>query len=107
MSSISNVRRSLGLPINEEVIPAFAWPGGYQLYYVCRDGGVLCPDCVNKEIDLISSALEDDFDKQWRVIGTDVNYEDNDLTCDHCNGLIPASYGDDHADSSNALAEMD
>ena len=23
---------------------AYAWPGGYPLYYVCKDGGVLCPE---------------------------------------------------------------
>jgi hypothetical protein len=30
-------------------LPAYAWPGGYPLYYLCADNGVLCPQCANME----------------------------------------------------------
>jgi len=29
-------------------LPAFAWPGGYPMYYVTTDGCVLCPSCANE-----------------------------------------------------------
>jgi hypothetical protein len=28
-------------------LPAYAWPGGYPIYYVAADNGVLCPVCAN------------------------------------------------------------
>jgi hypothetical protein len=31
---------------NEGKIPSHAWPGGYPLYYITKDGGVLSPDAV-------------------------------------------------------------
>lgn len=27
----------------------FVWPGGYPLFFITRDGGTLCFDCVRKE----------------------------------------------------------
>jgi hypothetical protein len=30
-------------------LPAFAWPGGYPIFYLCADNGILCPQCANKE----------------------------------------------------------
>ena len=29
--------------------PAYAWPGGYPVYYVTADSGVLCPKCANED----------------------------------------------------------
>lgn len=71
----------------------YAWPGGYPIFYLCADGGILCPDCVDAERQLIEEA--DDYDKQWLVVAADVNWEDESLTCDHCNKRIPSAYGDD------------
>ena len=30
-------------------LPAYAWPGGYPIYYVLADGETLCPACANRE----------------------------------------------------------
>ena len=68
------------------------WPGGYPVYYICADGGVLCPDCVDAEKELIDVA--DESDRQWMVIGQEINYEDNQLYCDNCNKRIEAAYAD-------------
>lgn len=56
-------------------LPAFAWPGGYPLYYVCQDGETLCQG-------------------QWLIVGQEVNYEDDSLFCDHCNAKVEAAYVD-------------
>lgn len=71
--------------------PAYAWPGGYPLFYLCKDGGVLCPDCANKEIEL----TDDPDDPQWYIVAYDVNYEDENMYCDHCNKHVVSAYGDD------------
>lgn len=70
-------------------LPSYAWPGGYPLYYLCEDGGVLCPRCVNTEL-LARTAPK--LDKQWHVVAVQVNYEDPHLYCDHCQKQIPAAY---------------
>lgn len=68
----------------------YAWPGGYPLYYITKDCGVLCPKCVNENIELLS----DPYDPQWYIVGYDINYEDSDLYCDHCGERIESAYGD-------------
>lgn len=72
----------------------FAWPGGYQLYLICSDGAPLCFECGRKEARNILPAIHAKDGSGWRVVATDINYEDNDLHCEHCSSKIPAAYGD-------------
>lgn len=67
--------------------PTYAWPGGYPIYYIVEDGGVLCPDCVNENLEL----AEGD-DPQWCIVAYDINYEDDELYCDNCNKKIEPAY---------------
>jgi hypothetical protein len=77
-------------------LPAFAWPGGYPIFYLCSDGGVLCPACANGENG--SEANEaNDTPSDWRLVAADVHYEGADLICDHCGALIESAYGDPDA----------
>lgn len=92
--AFKRLRKTLKLEVSREPLPAYAWPGGYPLYYIVADGEALCPGCVNAEIKLIDAARFDLWDKQWRVIGVDANYEDVSLYCAHCNKQIPAAYAD-------------
>ena len=69
---------------------SYAWPGGYPLFYVAKDCGILCPDCANAEL----PRTIDPEDYQFYIIGADVNWEDDSLTCDHCNRRIDPAYGD-------------
>lgn len=62
-------------------LPAFAWPGGYQMFYFDAENNILCPDCANKN-DEYSSPLE----------AYDINYEDESLFCAQCSSRIPAAY---------------
>jgi len=59
---------------------SYAWPGGYPLYYITKDNGVLCPECANTNKFLTLSTL----DPQWFIVTGDINYEDPDLICDNC-----------------------
>jgi len=80
----------------------WAWPGGYPIYYVCKDGGCLCADCCNKEIALTTQT----DDPQWHIVAADINYEDDSLVCDHCGKNIESAYGgpDDSTSDAEALA---
>lgn len=69
----------------------WAWPGGYPIYYLCADGGVLCSKCVNTEIKLTS---DPDAERGWRIVGVDINYEDPYLVCDHCGEFCESAYGE-------------
>lgn len=71
--------------------PKWAWPGGYPIYYVTKDVGILCADCANKELD---RTLEVD-DEQFYIVAGEINYEDNELQCDHCNCNINPAYSGD------------
>lgn len=82
---------------------AYAWPGGYPLFYVCKDGGVLCPACANLPESLTATATDPD----WFVTGCDANYEDDSLSCDHCSSPIESAYGpdDDDTDEPEGIPE--
>ena len=77
-------------------LPAYAWPGGYPLYYLCADGGILCPQCANKESAVREAEEHPDYpdDDQWRIVAADVNWEDSSLTCDHCGQRIESAYAE-------------
>lgn len=83
----------------------WAWPGGYPIFYVCRDSGVLCPDCANENIKLTT---DPDAESDWAIEGADINWEDRFLTCDHCNKFIESAYVEDEppddSDDGQALA---
>ena len=71
-------------------VDSWAWPGGYPLFYICADSGILCPDCANGENG--SLATETDPTEDWRVVAYDINWEDPDLFCDHCSRRIESAY---------------
>lgn len=75
-------------------VEACAWPGGYPLLYVANDGGVLCPKCVQANLDLCQDPDADG----WNIVGHDINWEDPALYCDHCNGRIESAYAEDEVE---------
>lgn len=72
----------------------YAWPGGYPTFFLCDDGGALCCGCARKEARRIMESIRDKQSDGWRVIGADINWEDSDLICDHCNQPIEAAYSE-------------
>ena len=67
----------------------YAWPGGYELFGICFDGGVLCCDCMRREYYLIAYSRKHKIDDQWRVIAIDCAAEyDSLIQCEHCNKVI-------------------
>lgn len=70
---------------------AYAWPGGYEISYLVKDGGILCHQCANAEL---MRTLDPD-DDQFHIVDYVINYENSDLYCDHCNRRIEPAYGED------------
>jgi hypothetical protein len=73
-------------------LSAFAWPGGYPIYYTTRDGGTLCPACANGE-NGSDAALPGQDDPQWHVVAADIHWEGDPMMCDHCYKDIESAYG--------------
>lgn len=78
--------------------PAYAWPGGYPIFYVTKDNGILCPTCVNRgngsDAYVKPNTTAGSDDSQWLVVAYDANWEDPDMYCDHCNARIESAYAE-------------
>jgi len=66
---------------------AYAWPGGYPIFHITKDSGILCPNCANNNHELTFSE-----DPQWHIVESDINYEDDNLICDNCYSRIESAY---------------
>lgn len=74
----------------------YAWPGGYPKFFIMADGEVLSFESAKENWELISAALlHPGTDKQWEVLASDINWEDEDLYCVHSGKKIPPAYGED------------
>ena len=74
-------------------LPGYAWPGGYPIIYIARDGGVLCPKCVNSE-DNCTFGNDEGDSTGWEIEAADIYYEGPPLFCDNCSMVIESAYGD-------------
>jgi hypothetical protein len=73
----------------------FAWPGGYELFFITSDGGCLCMDCARKEYRQISWSIRNNCSDGWKVTGTECSANcDGPLNCDHCNYELISGYED-------------
>lgn len=63
--------------------------GMYPMYYITADNACLCAKCCNENLELVNGT-----DKQWQVVGYEINWEDQDLKCDHCNNVIETAYSE-------------
>ena len=72
----------------------YAWPGGYPLYAILSDGECLCKTCARTEAKHVIRAMRAGDGSGWRAIAVDINWEDPDLTCAHCNAPIESAYGE-------------
>lgn len=84
----------------------YVWPGGYPLYFICGDGGIMSWESVSSNLEYVFDAVmhepENSHWSGWRVCGCQVNYED-ELFCDHSGEPIESAYGveDDCVYSTN------
>lgn len=82
-------------------LTAYAWPGGYPVMYIARDGwrdenGVLDFNSYDRE-ELVCCAKCAADVTAWPdliVIGEYAHYEGPAESCEWCNGLTESAYGD-------------
>jgi hypothetical protein len=73
----------MSLPMDSDgKLSAYAWPGGYPLFYLDGENNVLCVTCARK----------DGYNSP--IVDCDVNHEDTELTCFDCSQRIESAYGD-------------
>lgn len=88
---------------------AYAWPGGYPMYFVTADGAALSFDSVRECYREVSQSIRDGaMGDGWHVVGCAVNWEDDDLYCNHSGKCIPCAYPPDIEDDAEyQRLEMD
>jgi len=69
-------------------LPAYAWPGGYPLYYLDHNGDVLCPQCA---------IAQDNAADAPAIVYSEVHWEGPPVYCDECAVAIESAYGDPDA----------
>ena len=74
---------------NDGKLPEYAWPGGYPMYYLAKDDGVLCPACANQY------TVGRDNDRQLEPVVYGINYEDTELYCENCDRRIESAYAEE------------
>jgi hypothetical protein len=65
----------------------YAWPGGYAIFGIMSDGGVLCARCMDAERRSIADAIGHDVPNGWQVVAVDcmANVDMDDSTqCANC-----------------------
>ena len=78
--------------VKEFIRNKYAWPGGYPMYAITSDGGVLCHSCCQSEFRNIVGAIHANNSDGWLVEAITVNWEDPDLFCDHCSEPVESAY---------------
>ena len=91
LKTLSSEQRSDGL------LPSYAFPGGYPVYYQTEDGDSICPDCANEAKD----------GEEEMVVDFHINEEDDELRCDICDRLIPSAWGEDDDDETATFDDLE
>jgi hypothetical protein len=89
----------------EAIRSGYAWPGGYPLALICRDGGALCTDCARKEWRGIAHDTIKGWRTGWDLIGVDVLWEGGNY-CDHCNKCLDAYPSEDEQSEQSEQSEQ-
>lgn len=74
----------------------YAWPGGYPLYFIAADGEALSFKAVQDNLkEVMRATYSKHYGNDWRVIGVQVNWEDQHLYCGHTDERIQSAYGEE------------
>lgn len=69
--------------------------GSYPLYFITSDGVAVSFESVKQNFKSVVDSIKNQINDGWRVVGCDVNYEDDDLYCNHSGKKIASAYGGD------------
>lgn len=71
----------------------YAWPGGYQMYFVTKQGYAMSFAGVREHLATMLADIKEGGPCD-PIVAVDINYEDTDLYCVLTDKPIPASYGE-------------
>ena len=80
----------------------YAWPGGYPLYVVMRDGEPLSVEAARSNWRSIVRATLAGRRDDWKAAGVEINWEDPNLYCAHTGARIESAYAEDEAQEEEA-----
>ena len=88
-------RHTIPVSVKRAIRDKYAWPGGYPLFILTDDGRTLHPDCAKAEFHQIAhDTVKGWKGSGWVAVAADINYEDPDMYCDHCNERIESAYAE-------------
>lgn len=68
--------------------------GGYPLYFITSDGAALSFEAVRSELREVLESITHRVNDGWRVVACAINYENDELVCEHTGKPIPSAYGE-------------
>jgi hypothetical protein len=68
--------------------------GCYPTYFIAADGEALSHQAVRDNVWQVARAVRDGDNKEWQVIGFDVNWEDPNLYCAASGDRIESAYAE-------------
>lgn len=79
------------LQLRKDIRDRFAWPGGYEMFGITKDGGILCVPCMRNNYWQIAYSRKNGINDGWYVEAVGCTEEiDNAEWCSHCNQKIEA-----------------
>lgn len=73
----------------------YAWPGGYPIFFVMSDGQAASFDGVRGDFKNVIYSMRHNENYGYSVVGIEINYENEFLTCCFTNELIDCAYCED------------
>lgn len=74
---------------------AWAWPGAYPLFFETSDGCALSFESVRKNLRAVLDSIRNRHQDGWRIVGCAVNWEDDELRCEHSGERIASAYAEE------------
>lgn len=91
-------RNTVMVEVREFIRQPYAWPGGYPKVLIMSDSEYLCVGCAKDNYRLISDSTRHVNRDGWQASEVQINWEDVDAHCAHCNEAIKCAYGDSDND---------
>lgn len=71
-------------PSRDPQLAHHVFPGGYTLYAVTDDGGVICPTCVAENLYVIRESIPGDGWHLQAITTTECDDPEDPTVCDNC-----------------------
>ncbi len=72
----------------------YTWPGAYPLFFITSDGAALSFEAVRENLRSVLWSMKNQVNDGWRVVQTEVNWEDGELYCEHTGERIESAYSE-------------